>query len=129
MLLNNYLQTLYELFLRRLLSYKGRSNRKEFVYRFLLVPFGILMLQTYSVYVDYINSLMLILVYVIIFTIIPSILVLQYFPLAIRRLHDFNISGWWILISFIPSGQLIILWLMFKKGTPTTNKYGEPPIN
>ena len=51
----------------------------------------------------------------------------QYFPLAVRRLHDFNVSGWWILISFIPCGQLIVFWLMFKKGTEGLNNYGEEP--
>lgn len=127
MLLSKYLQILYKLFFKRLWSFNGRANRKEYVLRFLLVPFGIVMLQLYSVYVDYVDSLLSVLMYVIIFSIIPSILVLQYFPLAVRRLHDFNTSGWWILISFIPSGQLIILWLMFKKGTAATNKYGEPP--
>jgi uncharacterized membrane protein YhaH (DUF805 family) len=53
----------------------------------------------------------------------------QYFPLAVRRLHDLNSSGWYVLITFLPFGQLLILWLMFKKGTPGPNKYGEPPID
>ena len=55
------------------------------------------------------------------------IYILQYFPLAVRRLHDLNASGWFVLISFIPFGQLLILWLMFKKGTDGVNDYGEPP--
>ena len=54
---------------------------------------------------------------------------LQYFPLAVRRFHDLNASGWWVLLSFLPFGQVIILWLMFKKGTSGINKYGEEPLN
>jgi uncharacterized membrane protein YhaH (DUF805 family) len=124
---NKYLQILYKLFFKDLFSCKKRSNRKDFVCRFLLVPTAVLMCQTYPIYVDYISNIYILIIYVFIFAILPWVLILQYFPLAIRRLHDLNISGWWILISFIPSGQLIILWLMFKKGSSGTNKYGEPP--
>jgi uncharacterized membrane protein YhaH (DUF805 family) len=53
----------------------------------------------------------------------------QYFPLAVRRLHDLNSSGWYVLITFLPFGQLLILWLMFRKGTPGPNKYGDEPLN
>jgi uncharacterized membrane protein YhaH (DUF805 family) len=44
----------------------------------------------------------------------------------IKLLH-INIETWFVLISFIPFGQLLILWLMFKKGTDGVNDYGEPP--
>ncbi len=55
-------------------------------------------------------------------------------PLAIRRLHDMNRSGWWLVLvyalSFIPIINLIpSLLLLFKKGTPTPNKYGSPNRN
>ena len=61
------------------------------------------------------------------FLIIIWILMLQYFPLAVRRLHDVNVEGLFVLIFFVPFGQLLILWLMFKKGTDGVNDYGEPP--
>jgi uncharacterized membrane protein YhaH (DUF805 family) len=61
------------------------------------------------------------------FLIFTWISIFQYFPLAVRRLHDFNVEGWFVLISFVPFGQLLILWLMFKKGTDGVNNYGEPP--
>jgi uncharacterized membrane protein YhaH (DUF805 family) len=53
----------------------------------------------------------------------------RYFFLAARRLHDLNISGWWQLITFVPCGQLLMIGLIFFKGTPGPNKYGEPPVD
>ena len=67
--------------------------------------------------------------YILTLCIITTLMSLQYFPLAVRRLHDLNESGWYVLLTFAPFGQLLILWLMFKKGTSGINKYGEPPLN
>ena len=55
--------------------------------------------------------------------------IIQVFFVTHRRLHDLNTSGWWQLITFVPCGQLLMIGLIFYKGTPTTNKYGEPPID
>lgn len=50
--------------------------------------------------------------------------------LAIRRLHDVNKSGWYILINLIPIlGGLIFFFSMIKAGTYGENKYGLEPIN
>ena len=49
------------------------------------------------------------------------------FSLYIRRLHDINKSGWWLLIMLIPFIGLITIsffWLL--KGNEKTNRYGEP---
>ena len=46
---------------------------------------------------------------------------------TIRRLHDQDKSGWWLLISFIPFGGLVLLVFMFIDGTPGENEYGPSP--
>lgn len=47
--------------------------------------------------------------------------------IGIRRFHDINKSGFWVLTFFIPIlGLLIGLWLCYKKGNPDANHYGEP---
>ena len=54
--------------------------------------------------------------------IIPSIAV------SIRRLHDTNHSGWWVLLFFIPFvGALILIILYVRDSTPEQNKYGPTP--
>jgi uncharacterized membrane protein YhaH (DUF805 family) len=46
---------------------------------------------------------------------------------AIRRLHDTNRRGWWILIGLIPIIGWIILFIWFvSRGTEGDNNYGPP---
>jgi len=47
---------------------------------------------------------------------------------SIRRLHDTDRSGWWILVVFIPViGGIALLVLMALDSKEGTNKYGEYP--
>ena len=55
-------------------------------------------------------------------TLIPFIAV------GVRRLHDINKSGWWILVGAIPLiGTIsLIIWLL-KQGADGSNNYGDNP--
>lgn len=47
---------------------------------------------------------------------------------AVRRLHDTNKSGWWILINFIPLiGLIVFLVFMIMDSQPGSNQYGPNP--
>jgi uncharacterized membrane protein YhaH (DUF805 family) len=47
---------------------------------------------------------------------------------SVLRLHDFNFSGWWALLSFIPYlGIIATLVLLFVPGSSDDNDYGEKP--
>ncbi len=47
----------------------------------------------------------------------------------IRRLHDIDKSGWWILIGFIPLIGIIILLLWFvRRGSEGPNLFGDDPL-
>jgi uncharacterized membrane protein YhaH (DUF805 family) len=47
---------------------------------------------------------------------------------TVRRLHDTNRSGWWILIALIPIiGAIILIVFTAMEGTPGDNKYGPDP--
>ncbi len=53
---------------------------------------------------------------------IPSLAV------SVRRLHDTNRSGWWVLINFIPIiGFIVFIVFMVQDSQPGTNQYGENP--
>lgn len=53
---------------------------------------------------------------------IPSLAV------GVRRLHDVDKSGWFLLISFIPFiGGIWLLILFCTEGTPGRNQYGFNP--
>jgi uncharacterized membrane protein YhaH (DUF805 family) len=46
-------------------------------------------------------------------------------PLAVRRLHDTDRSGWWLLLGFIPIiGGIIVLVFMCLAGTRGPNRFG-----
>lgn len=56
-------------------------------------------------------------------TFIPGIAV------AVRRLHDIDKSGWWLLLAFIPLIGWIVLIVWFAtKGTEGPNRFGEDPL-
>jgi uncharacterized membrane protein YhaH (DUF805 family) len=47
---------------------------------------------------------------------------------AVRRLHDTNRSGWWLLISLVPFiGAIILIVFFVKDSQPGDNKYGPNP--
>jgi uncharacterized membrane protein YhaH (DUF805 family) len=53
---------------------------------------------------------------------VPSIAV------QVRRFHDQDKSGWWVLIGLIPIlGGLAVLVFMFLEGTRGTNRFGPDP--
>jgi uncharacterized membrane protein YhaH (DUF805 family) len=53
---------------------------------------------------------------------IPSLAV------TVRRLHDIDRSGWWILINLFPLiGSIVLLVFAVSEGTPGNNQYGPNP--
>jgi uncharacterized membrane protein YhaH (DUF805 family) len=56
-------------------------------------------------------------------TIVPNISV------AVRRLHDLDRTGWWLLIGFIPLvGWIILLIWYCTRGTAGPNRFGPDPL-
>jgi len=46
---------------------------------------------------------------------------------AVRRLHDTDKSGWWILISLVPLvGIIVLIVFLATDGDPGANQYGNP---
>ncbi len=47
---------------------------------------------------------------------------------GVRRLHDTNRSGWWILIGLIPIvGAIVLIVFYATEGNRGANQYGEDP--
>jgi uncharacterized membrane protein YhaH (DUF805 family) len=56
-------------------------------------------------------------------TLLPSICV------AGRRLHDRDMSAWWLLLWLIPLiGWLVLLYFYVTPGTPGPNRFGPDPL-
>jgi uncharacterized membrane protein YhaH (DUF805 family) len=94
---------------------KGRASRSEYWW-FFLFCFIVNMIAAF------ISPKLQILFYLIL--LLPSLTVL------IRRLHDTDRSGWWVLLLLIPViGLLVILYFMLVEGTPGPNRFGNAPID
>jgi uncharacterized membrane protein YhaH (DUF805 family) len=50
--------------------------------------------------------------------------------MGVKRFHDRNKSGWWILINFVPviGGLWYLIECGFLKGTTGPNQYGPDPL-
>ena len=47
---------------------------------------------------------------------------------SVRRLHDTDRSGWWLLVGLIPLvGAIVLLVFMVQDGKPGENRYGSDP--
>ena len=111
--------------LKNYATFSGRARRKEY-WMFFLISALIsivltlldILLGTYSV--EYEAGLFSGLYSLLI--LIPSIAV------VVRRLHDTDRSGWWILISLIPIiGVLVLFVFMCLDSQPGTNRFGANP--
>ena len=55
-------------------------------------------------------------------TFIPS------WTLGVRRLHDINKTGWWLLLGLVPViGMVMLIVWAIKRGDKEINKYGPNP--
>lgn len=95
-------------------DFKTRSSRKEFWYWQL---FRILMFLSIT-YLESLGLSGLLFISNFIF-LIPEIAV------SIRRLHDINKSGWWILLTLTIIGIIPLTYFYCIKGDDGANDYGQ----
>lgn len=104
--------------IERYVKFDGRSARPEFWWFALanFIVFTILGLLAGAA-----SALYVVVVLYYLAILLPSLAV------AIRRLHDSDKSGWWILIGLIPFGGIVLLVFFCLAGTPGPNKFGPVP--
>lgn len=48
---------------------------------------------------------------------------------GVRRLHDTDRSGWWLLLMFLPViGAIVLIVFLAQKGTAGANRFGPDPL-
>ena len=48
--------------------------------------------------------------------------------LAVRRIHDADYSGWWLLLILVPiAGWAVLVFLLAQKGATGANRFGSDP--
>ena len=47
---------------------------------------------------------------------------------SVKRLHDIDLRGWWLLLSLLPVANLVLgSGMQFVSGTPGPNRFGPDP--
>ena len=104
-------QTCYKKFF----DFSGRASKSE--YWWFQLYNTILYILTFV----FQNDLALLFSILVIANLIPV------FAAGVRRVHDSNKSGWWILISFVPIIGLYIIVLLITDGSKGKNRFGPKP--
>ena len=109
---------------RNTFNFSGRARRKEFWY-FILVLAALLstpyIVEAYLIKPpDYNTSEA---IYIVLF--FAHIITL--YSVTIRRLHDINLSGWWVLLAANPLGILVFAYLFLKDSYFNYNQWGPVP--
>ena len=101
-------------------NFNGRASRSEFWYFFL---FNIVV----SIVLGLVDNL--ILGFPLLQAIFGLALLIPGLAVSVRRLHDKDKSGWWLLIALVPliGAILLIVWYA-TEGTPGDNQFGPPPV-
>ena len=118
--------------MRKYAVFSGRARRKEY-WTFHLVNLVIIIVLAFtfallipSIVAHRENSFAIILWLIAFFafvlaTLIPGLAV------SVRRLHDTNLSGWWLLLSLVPLGGFVLFVFHLLDSNPGANQYGPNP--
>ncbi len=102
---------------------EGRLNRKRYFLRGCILFFICMIVEGILVAIQNISLIAIGSIILYIPLLISGVM------LAIRRSHDLNHSGQYVIYMFIPIvGMIISLVLLFKKGTDGPNTYGPDPL-
>ena len=103
--------------LKKYFVFEGRASRSEYWW------FQLIVSPSYFISTILENEIGYFFLGITLFTLIPAI------SAGVRRLHDTNRSGFFLLISFIPFiGGLVLLFFLIPEGTKGKNRFGPDPL-
>jgi uncharacterized membrane protein YhaH (DUF805 family) len=109
-------------------NFYGRARRSEYWFWQLFIVLIVLAFVLVGVAIDKSAGESFIVIPFAIAGIFYLGIVLPSLAVTVRRLHDINCSGWFILLSFIPYiGGLIVFVMTVIPGTKGANNYGPDP--
>lgn len=115
--------------LKNYFNFDGRARRKEY-WMFTLIHAIIIAILIFAAGANSSSSyrgpssLEIILGLYLLATLLPSLAV------TVRRLHDTDRSGWWILVYWLPFlGPIFLLVFTVLPGTPGDNSFGSDPLD
>ena len=102
-------------------TFSGRAQRSEYWYFFLFLMLANIIASVLdSVIFGDIPVLYLIIMLALL---VPSI------TAGVRRLHDTDRSGWWLLLGLVPFvGVIVLIVFLCQRGTVGPNQFGPDPL-
>jgi uncharacterized membrane protein YhaH (DUF805 family) len=104
--------------LGKYVGFSGRAPRSEYWYWIL---FYVIVLVV-AIVIDKILGFPIVQAIVSLGLLLPSLAV------AIRRLHDLDRSGWWMLLCFVPIANIVLIVWFCMRGTMGPNRFGPDPL-
>ena len=110
---------------RNYVNFSGRAIRSEYWYWNLLaaivvVAFGVIDETLYPG--AQMGAFSIVNILVVLSLILPSL------AMSVRRLHDIDRTGWWLLLNLTAIGSLVTLYWAFLRGTLGVNRFGPDPL-
>jgi uncharacterized membrane protein YhaH (DUF805 family) len=107
--------------LKNYAQFDGRSRRSEYWYFFL---FNVIV----AVVLGFVDGILRKIIGFGMFGMLYGLAVLlPGIAVSIRRLHDTDRSGWWLLLALVPIVGLVLIWFMAEDSNASTNRYGQNP--
>jgi uncharacterized membrane protein YhaH (DUF805 family) len=111
---------------RNYVNFSGRAVRSEFWYwtLFTFVLVGVL-----GIIDQMLNPGVRMGAFSVLNGLVGLALILPSLAVSIRRLHDIDRTGWWVLLGFLPViGTLVLIYWACQRGTPGANRFGPDPM-
>jgi uncharacterized membrane protein YhaH (DUF805 family) len=110
---------------RNYVNFSGRAVRSEYWYWTLFVTIVMVVLGVID---QSLNPGAGIGAFSIVNTIVSLALILPGIAVSVRRLHDIDRTGWWLLLSFTVIGVLVLIYWACLRGTLGQNRFGPDPM-
>jgi len=111
--------------LKKYADFSGRAPRAEYWWFYLLMIIGYVIATIIDSTLGLTGSVG---PYGIVMAVFALAMLIPSIAAGIRRLHDTDRSGWWLLIGLIPLvGAIVLIVFFVTQGTQGPNKYGDDP--
>lgn len=108
-------------------NFSGRASRADYWFFYL---FDIIVFNVFSViHASYGSGGVDLELLNVLFILLAIVTGFTYLAVGVRRLHDVNRSGWWLLLAFTVIGIILLFYWQIKAGDKEANRFGERPLS
>lgn len=124
----NALTDFYEsilLTVKRSFDYSGRSTRKEYWLFFLAY---MIMFASSVALMGVLENVPILSLAIFAIQMVQIAMLIPGMAVGVRRLHDTDRAGWWLLLFLATTiGQIVLLVFLCQDGTASSNSFGPDP--